>query len=223
MQEENISFTVALKILNEHKPKKEKWLRVIQRKYLTFGASQVVHTVKNSPAMQETWVRYLCWEDSLEEGMQPTPVFLTGESPWTEDPGELQFVGSQTVRHNWVTKHSTGGSLGKNLPGNAGDVGDSGSIPGSGTSSQEGNGNPLQYSSLENQGPELASYTPWSHKKSDTTEHTHTHLTLGEDIRVLTKWEVWAIRWFTMILFTLVYKCNFNQNLCMVFYTTLSI
>ena len=86
--------------------------------------------------------------------------------------------------------HSTGDSVGKNLPGNAGDAGDSGSIPGSGRSSQEGNGNPFQYSSLENQGQELAGYTPWSHKKSDTTEHTHTRLTLGEDIRVLTKWEV---------------------------------
>jgi len=49
-----------------------------------------------------------------------------------------------------VTKHSTGASVGKNLPGNAGDAGGSGSIPGSGRSSQEGNGNPLQYSSLEN-------------------------------------------------------------------------
>ena len=36
--------------------------------------------VKNLPAMQETWVRSLCWEDPLEEGMQPTPVFLPGES-----------------------------------------------------------------------------------------------------------------------------------------------
>ena len=31
---------------------------------------------------------------SLEEGMEPTPVFLPGESPWTEEPGGLQFVGS---------------------------------------------------------------------------------------------------------------------------------
>ena len=40
--------------------------------------------VKNPPAMQEMWVRFLGWEDSLEEVMQPTLVFLPGEIPWTE-------------------------------------------------------------------------------------------------------------------------------------------
>ena len=34
---------------------------------------------------------------------QPTPVFLPGESPWTEEPGGLQSRGSQRVRHDWVT------------------------------------------------------------------------------------------------------------------------
>ena len=38
---------------------------------------------------------------------QPTPVFLAGESPWTEEPGGLQFMGSQRVGHDWATKHST--------------------------------------------------------------------------------------------------------------------
>ena len=38
---------------------------------------------------------------------QPTPVFLPGESSWTEKPGGLQSMGSQRVRYNWVTKHST--------------------------------------------------------------------------------------------------------------------
>ena len=38
---------------------------------------------------------------------QPTPVFLPGESPWTEEPGRLQHMGSQRVGHNWATKHST--------------------------------------------------------------------------------------------------------------------
>ena len=36
---------------------------------------------------------------------QPTPVFLPGESPWTEEPGGLQSMGSQRVGHDWVTKH----------------------------------------------------------------------------------------------------------------------
>ena len=38
---------------------------------------------------------------------QPTPIFLLGESPWTEEPGRLQPMGLQTVGHDWVTKHST--------------------------------------------------------------------------------------------------------------------
>ena len=42
--------------------------------------SLVAQLVKNPPAMQETWVGFLSWEDPLEEGMQPTPVLLPGES-----------------------------------------------------------------------------------------------------------------------------------------------
>ena len=45
-------------------------------------ASQVVHIVKNLPAVLETWVRSLIWEDPVEEGMTTTPVLLPGESPW---------------------------------------------------------------------------------------------------------------------------------------------
>ena len=37
---------------------------------------------------------------------QPTPVFLPGESPWTKKPGRLWSMGSQEVRHDWVTKHT---------------------------------------------------------------------------------------------------------------------
>ena len=60
----------------------------------------MAHSVKNLPAMQETCVQSLGWEDPLEEGMQPTPVFLPGESPWTEEPGGLQSMGSQRVKHD---------------------------------------------------------------------------------------------------------------------------
>ena len=56
--------------------------------------------VKNPPVMSETWIQSLGWEDPLEEGMQPTPVFLSGESLWTEELGRLQSTGSQTVRHD---------------------------------------------------------------------------------------------------------------------------
>ena len=37
---------------------------------------------------------------------QPTPVFLPGESPWKEEPGGLQSMGSQRVRYDWATKHT---------------------------------------------------------------------------------------------------------------------
>ena len=44
-------------------------------------ASWIAQLVKNLPTMQETWVQSLGWEDSLEEDMATTPVFLHGESP----------------------------------------------------------------------------------------------------------------------------------------------
>ena len=71
-------------------------------------ASLVAQTGKNWPAMWETRVRSLGWEDPLEEGMawQPSPVFLPGESPWTEEPGGLQPMGSQRVRHDRGTTHT---------------------------------------------------------------------------------------------------------------------
>ena len=47
--------------------------------HLGKGASLVAQMVKNLPAMQETWVRSLHQEDPLEEGMEPTPLFLPGE------------------------------------------------------------------------------------------------------------------------------------------------
>ena len=64
--------------------------------------------INNLPAMQEIWVRSLGWEDLLQESMQPTPVFLPGESWWTEEPGGLQSMGSQS--HTWLSnsiQHST--------------------------------------------------------------------------------------------------------------------
>ena len=58
-------------------------------------ASLVAQMVKNPPAMWETWVGKIPWR----RAWQPTPVFLPGESPWTEEPGGLQSTGSQRVRH----------------------------------------------------------------------------------------------------------------------------
>ena len=63
--------------------------------------------VKNLPAMWETWVRSLGWEDPLEEGVAAHSSILAWRIPWTEEPGALQPMGSQRVRHNGVAKHST--------------------------------------------------------------------------------------------------------------------
>ena len=49
----------------------------------------VAQSVKNPPAMRETWIQSLGWEDPLEAGMATTPVFLPAESPGTEEPGGL--------------------------------------------------------------------------------------------------------------------------------------
>ena len=79
----------------------------------------VAQLVKNRPAMWETWVRSLGWEDPLEKGKAPHSSILG-------------FPGGSEVKVS------------------ASNAGDLGSIPGSGRSPGEGNGNPLQYSCLEN-------------------------------------------------------------------------
>ena len=53
--------------------------------------------VKNLPAMQETWVRFLDQEDPLEKGMAICFSILAWRIPWTEDTGELQPMGLQRV------------------------------------------------------------------------------------------------------------------------------
>ena len=63
-------------------------------------ASLVAQLVKNPPAIQETWVRSLGWEDPLEEKMAPHSSILAWRIPWTEEPGGLQPMGSQRVRHD---------------------------------------------------------------------------------------------------------------------------
>ena len=59
-------------------------------------ASLVAQMVKNPPAMWETWVEKTLWR----RAWQPTPVFLPGEFPWTEERGRLQSIGSQRVGHD---------------------------------------------------------------------------------------------------------------------------
>ena len=56
--------------------------------------------VKNQPAMQETQVRSLGWENPLEEGMATHFSILAWRIPWTEKPSRLESIGSQRVRHD---------------------------------------------------------------------------------------------------------------------------
>ena len=67
-------------------------------------ASLEAQTVKNSPAMWETWVQLLGWEDPLEKGMATHSSILAWRSPRTEEPGGLQSMRLQRVRHDSVTK-----------------------------------------------------------------------------------------------------------------------
>ena len=52
--------------------------------------------VKNLPAMQETWVQSLGLEDPLEKGTATHSSILAWRIPWTEEPGRLQSMGSQS-------------------------------------------------------------------------------------------------------------------------------
>ena len=63
-------------------------------------ASLVAQKVKNPLAMRETWVRSLGREDPLKEGMATYSSTLAWRIPWTEEPGGLQSMGSQRVRHD---------------------------------------------------------------------------------------------------------------------------
>ena len=58
------------------------------------------------PTMQETRVQSLGREDSLEKEMATHSSILAWKIPWMENSGRLQFMGSQRVRHDWVTSLS---------------------------------------------------------------------------------------------------------------------
>ena len=59
--------------------------------------------LKPLPAMRETWVRSLGWEDPLEKEMETHSSTLAWRIPWTEEPGGLQSTGSQRVGLDWGT------------------------------------------------------------------------------------------------------------------------
>ena len=67
----------------------------------------LAQTVKNLPAVQETWVWSLGQEDPLEKGMAIHSSILAWRIPWAEESGSLWSRGSQRVRHDWVTNTLT--------------------------------------------------------------------------------------------------------------------
>ena len=68
-------------------------------------ASLVSQIVNNMPAMWETWVQSLGWEDHLEKGRATHSSIPAWGIPWTEEPGSLQSMESQRVGYDWATFH----------------------------------------------------------------------------------------------------------------------
>ena len=64
------------------------------------GVSLVAQMVKRLPAMRETWVLTLGWEDLLEKEMATHSSTLAWKIPWMEEPDRLQSMGLQRVRHD---------------------------------------------------------------------------------------------------------------------------
>ena len=71
------------------------WLHLLY--HMGFPVAQLV---KNLPTVRETWVRYLSWEDPLEESMATHSSILAWRIPWIEEPGRLESTGSQRVGHD---------------------------------------------------------------------------------------------------------------------------
>ena len=82
-------------------------IKVENNIYQMLLCALVAQSVKDLPAMWETWVSSLGWEDPLEKEMAIHSSIPAQRIPWTEEPGGLQSMGLQRVGHDWVTKHST--------------------------------------------------------------------------------------------------------------------
>ena len=75
--------------------------RILESVAIPFSREIVI--VKNLPAMRETWLWSLGWEDPLEKGMATHCSILAWRIPWTEESGRLQSMGLQRARHDWGT------------------------------------------------------------------------------------------------------------------------
>ena len=134
--------------------------------------------LKHLPGMQETWVWSLGQEDCLEKEMATHSSTLAWKIPWTKEPGRLQSMGSQRIRHDWVTSlHFTTASekglpqwlSGKESACSAGDTGDADLIPGSERERRKWQSSPVFLPKKSHGQRSLVSYSPWSHKESDVT------------------------------------------------------
>ena len=74
--------------------------------FLVVWDSQAAQWQRICLPMQEMWVRSLVQEDPLKEGMAIHSSILALEVPWTEEPGRLQSMGLQRVKHGSVTEHA---------------------------------------------------------------------------------------------------------------------
>ena len=86
------------------------WTPVVLSKYSFLNIylcsthkNTLIFTYKNMPAMSETWVQSLGWEDHLEKRMAIHSSFLAYRIPWTEEPDRLQSMGPQRVAYSWAT------------------------------------------------------------------------------------------------------------------------
>ena len=70
------------------------------KNHSSYGASLVAQSVKHLPAVQETQVQSLGWEDPLEKEMATHSTILAWKISWTETPGGLQSMGSQRIGHD---------------------------------------------------------------------------------------------------------------------------
>ena len=86
--------------------KKHKY-STLQGTILAVNGKQVAQMVKNTAAMQETWVWPLNWEDPLEKRMTTHSSILAWRIPWIEEPCGIQSMRLQRVGHDWATNTFT--------------------------------------------------------------------------------------------------------------------
>ena len=94
-----VGYPLVQLLLEDH-------LEVSIKMSLLWPASLVAQMVKRLPAMWETQVQSLSWEDPLEKEMATHSSILAWKIPWTEEPGRPQSMGWQRVRHDWATSLS---------------------------------------------------------------------------------------------------------------------